>query len=116
MTKKKPAATTEKKGKMTIMDLNNDDSAGEDDDDEGVGMLRRRRWQNSMQNIASVCAVAPHMYARLTGAACTFICHSTNVAHGPLAWYVIYCSCSGDLSLDPGLQNEQCHENNTATR
>ncbi|KAF8143233.1 hypothetical protein K438DRAFT_1945901 [Mycena galopus ATCC 62051] len=34
--KKKPTATTKKKGKMTIMDLNNDDSVGEDDDDEGV--------------------------------------------------------------------------------
>ncbi|KAJ7355350.1 hypothetical protein DFH08DRAFT_1052210, partial [Mycena albidolilacea] len=33
---KKPAATTKKKGKMTIMDLNNDDSAEEDDNDGGV--------------------------------------------------------------------------------
>ncbi|KAJ7346310.1 hypothetical protein DFH08DRAFT_810142 [Mycena albidolilacea] len=34
--KKQPAATTKKKGKMTIMDLNNDDSAEEADSDGGV--------------------------------------------------------------------------------
>ncbi|KAJ7847578.1 hypothetical protein B0H14DRAFT_3453663 [Mycena olivaceomarginata] len=42
MTKKKPAAPTKKKGKMTIMDLNNDDSAGEDDDDEGVADAEKK--------------------------------------------------------------------------
>ncbi|KAF8144815.1 hypothetical protein K438DRAFT_1782438 [Mycena galopus ATCC 62051] len=35
-TKKKPAVSTKKKGKMAIMDLNNADSAGEDDEDEGI--------------------------------------------------------------------------------
>ncbi|KAJ7803050.1 hypothetical protein B0H14DRAFT_2613705 [Mycena olivaceomarginata] len=33
MTKKKPAASTKKKGKMTFIDLNNNDSAGENDND-----------------------------------------------------------------------------------
>ncbi|KAJ7330469.1 hypothetical protein DFH08DRAFT_940360 [Mycena albidolilacea] len=42
MTKKKPAAPTKKKGKMTIMDLNNDDSAGEDDNDEGVADAEKK--------------------------------------------------------------------------
>ncbi|KAJ6540646.1 hypothetical protein B0H19DRAFT_1381659 [Mycena capillaripes] len=40
--KKQPAASTKKKGKMTIMDLNNTDSAGEDDDDEAVADGEKR--------------------------------------------------------------------------
>ncbi|KAJ7888985.1 hypothetical protein B0H13DRAFT_2341725 [Mycena leptocephala] len=37
-----PVASTKKKGKMTIMDLNNEDSAGEDENDEGVADVEKK--------------------------------------------------------------------------
>lgn len=107
LTKKKSAASTKKKGKMTIMDLDKNDSAGEDDNNKGV--------TDGEKAMANVCTVAPRLYAR-TGVVNMFICHSTNTALGLLVWYVVQFRCNNDLSFDSGLWNQQCHENHPTAR